>query len=153
MERPFHTDTAHYKRVKNRVIREIKAAKATYYIDKIHPSSKPIVDSDTCGLKKRNAPLPPVPCAFHLFSDLAAQEINDRFAVICQSILPLDPYIPAYLTFSSLPSTVQEAESVTKIRKLKQRSSATPNGSPIKIYKEFALEFATSLIYYLWLSD
>lgn len=29
-------DTSHYKRVGNRVIREIKAAKLTYYPDKIH---------------------------------------------------------------------------------------------------------------------
>ena len=121
-DRAFHTDTALYKRARNRVIREIKAAKTSFYPSKIHHLKQAnnkqwhYKIKTLCGLNKHTSTLP---CTSHLSSDRAAEEINAHFADISQSLPALDTsLLPAYLPSPSPPPTVQEADVVIKMKKI-----------------------------------
>ena len=144
----FHSCPVLYRKVRNRVIREIKAVKARYYPDRIHQLKHA---NNTqwytrikalCGLQKQTSSFP---CTSHLPANRAAEEINAHFAAICQTFPSLSPSsLPAYLPAPSPPPTVQVEDVYRKIIKLKPRST-TPTDLPIKIYKEFALELASPL--------
>ncbi|XP_063887196.1 uncharacterized protein LOC135114899 isoform X1 [Scylla paramamosain] len=144
----FHSCPVLYRKLRNRVIREIKNAKASYYPDKIHHLKLTnnrqwyAKIKALCGLQKHT---PSFPCTSHLPANLAAQEMNDHFAAICQTFPPLHTTpLPAYLPAPSPPHTVQAMDVFKRILKFKPRST-TPTDLPIKIYKEFALEQATPL--------
>ena len=147
--RAFYIDRALFRSLRNKVIREIRAAKLSYYPDKLHhlkqqDSSKWFSRIKAlCGLQKQSSTLP---CTSHLSPDLAAQEINTHFASICQSLPPLDPcLLPAYLPSPSPSPSVQVTDVATKLSKLRHNRSTTPSDLPIKIYKEFAPELALPL--------
>ncbi|MCP4985945.1 MAG: reverse transcriptase family protein [Colwellia sp.] len=147
--RAYYTDRALFRSLRNKVIREIKAARKSFYPDRIHQFKQ--VDSSKwfgkiralCGLQKQSSTLP---CTSHLSPDLAAQEINSHFSSICQSLPPLNPsLLPAYLPSPSQPPSVQVADILTKLKKLRFNKSTTPYDLPIKLYKEFAPELALPL--------
>ena len=109
--RAYYTNRALFRSLRNKVIREIRAAKSSYYPNKLHhlkqqDSSKWFSRIKAiCGLQKQTSTFP---CTSHLSPDLAAQEINTHFASICQSLPPLDPtllpaYLPSPLTISRCP--------------------------------------------------
>ena len=148
-DRAFHSSPDQYRSLRNRVIREIKKAKASYYPDKIHhlklTNNRQWYDKikSLCGLQKQASSLP---CVSHLSPDNAAEEINGHFAAICQTLPPLhSTTLPAYLPASSPPPLVQEVDVYRKLLKFKLNRSTTPTDLPIKIYREFAPELATPL--------
>ena len=147
--RAYYTDPALFRSLRNKVIREIRAAKSSYYPDKLHhlkqqDSSKWYSKIKAlCGLQKQPSSLP---CTSHLSPDLAAQEINTHFASICQTLPPLNPsLLPAYLPSPTPPPSVHVADVASKLSKLRHNRSITPSDLPIKIYKEFAPELALPL--------
>ena len=106
--RAFYLDPVLYKKVRNTVIREIKASKITFYPDKIHHLKQAnninwySKIKALCGLDKQT---PSLPCTSHLCSSLAADEINTHYATICQTLPPLEPALfPAYLPSFFPPS-------------------------------------------------
>ncbi|XP_063852041.1 uncharacterized protein LOC135095187 isoform X1 [Scylla paramamosain] len=141
----FHSCPDLYGKLRNRVIREIKAAKASYYPDKIHhfkqannrqwyASSKAL-----CGLQKHTSSLR---CTSHLPANLAAQEMNDHFAAICHTYPPLHTTpLPAHLPAPSPSPTVLAIDVFKRILKdtkipryqgyLKIPRSTTPTDLPI----------------------
>lgn len=145
----FHNNPSHYKYLRNKVIREIKTTKATYYPTRIHSLKQSNISKwytkikDLCGLKNNTSPIPGVS---HLPATEAAESINTHFATICQSLPSLDlTSLPAFLpTPSPLPS-VHEFEVARSLSRLKSKRSTTPVDLPIKIYQEFAPEIATPL--------
>lgn len=148
-DRAFHSCPERYRKLRNGVIREIKSAKASYYPDKIHhlklANSRQWYDriKALCGLQKQSSPLP---CTSHLSPENAVEEINSHFAAICQTLPPLhSPTLPAYLPAPSPPPSVQEVDVFRRLLKFRQNRSTTPTDLPIKIYREFAPEFATPL--------
>ena len=147
--RVYHTNPALYRGTRNKVIREIKAAKKKYYPEKIHHLKQANSSQwyykvkSLCGLQKQSAPL-----AFmsHLPPNLAAEEVNAHFASICQTLPSLDTdSLPAYLPSPHPPHHIQEADVVTRIKKFKANRSTTPSDLPMRLYKEFAIELATPL--------
>ena len=148
-DRAYHTCPDQYRRARNKVIREIKAVKANYYPDKIHQlklsNNRKWFSSikALCGLEKPSSPLP---CLSHLTPNVATEQINDHFATVCQTLPSLKTSsLPAYLPAPSPPPNVQEIEVYKKLLKFKTNRSTTPTDLPIKIYREFAPEFATPL--------
>ena len=86
------------------------------------------------------------PYTSHLPSEIVADEINGHFAAICPTLPPLNTAsLLAYLPSPSTPHAVHEADVVIRIRKFKYKRATTPTDLPIKMYKELALELATSL--------
>ena len=141
----YHSCPVQYRKVRNRVIREIKTAKANYYPDKLHrlklANNRQWFSKikALCGLQKQASSFP---CTSHLPANLAAEEINGHFSSICQTFPPLHTTsLPAYLPAPSPPPTVQDVDVFKRILKFKPRST-TPTDLPIKIYKEFAAELA-----------
>ena len=133
--RPFYFDLALYKKVRNTVIREIKATKATFYPDKIQHLKQAnnrqwySKIKALCGLDK---PSPSLPCTSHFSPSLAAEEINSHFATICQILPSFEPaLLPAYLSYPS-PSPIAQDADVTKIRKFKLNTSTTPTNFSVK---------------------
>ena len=148
--RAYYTDRALFRSLRNKVIREIRRAKSSYYPEKLHHLKQQNSSQwfgkikSLCGLQTHQTSH--LPCTSHLSPDLAAQEINSHFASICQSLPPLDPsLLPAYLPSPSPPNPVQVADVASKLSKLRFNRSTTPSDLPVKIFKEFAPELAIPL--------
>ena len=145
----FYTNKRTYKALRNQVIREIRAAKKTYYPSKIHQLKHTNISQwytkvrDLCGIGKQTSTFP---CTADLTNDDAARLINDHFAAISKSLPKLNlTKLPAYLPSPSPPPTVQEYEVANKLLSFKLKRSTTPDDLPIKLYREFAYELATPL--------
>lgn len=84
----FFTNHSLFKQLHNDVIRNFKAAKQSYYPNKIHRLKQKNISKwytkirDLCGLNKSAASIPGVA---HLPAPEAAEVINTHFADICQS--------------------------------------------------------------------
>ncbi|XP_063876996.1 uncharacterized protein LOC135109531 [Scylla paramamosain] len=141
----FHSCPVLYRKLRNRVIREIKAAKSSYYPDKIHHFKKAnnrqwyASSKALCDLQKHTSSLP---CTSHLPANLAAQEMNDHFAAICHTCPPLHTTpLPDHLPAPSPPPTIQKVDVFKRILKdtkipryqgyLKIPRSTTPTDLPI----------------------
>ncbi len=145
----FFNMRGQYRRLRNKVIREIRRAKKTYYPTRIHNLKQANTNQwfskikDLCGISKQSSP---IPCVSQLQSNEAAIKINTHFSTICQTLPKLNHNrLPAYLPSPSPPPIIQEYEVANKLSKFKSKRSTTPVDLPMKIYKEFAAEFATPL--------
>ncbi|MPC77662.1 hypothetical protein E2C01_072121 [Portunus trituberculatus] len=141
----FHSCPIQYRKLRNKVIPEIKTAKASYHPNKIHQlkltNNRQWYDKirALCGLRKH---YPLLTCTSHFPTDAAAYKINSHFATICQTFPSIHSSpLPSFLPTPFPPPTVQVYK---RILKLKPRST-TPTDLPIKIYKEFAPELAAPL--------
>ncbi|XP_050721171.1 uncharacterized protein LOC127001045 [Eriocheir sinensis] len=145
----FFTDPSLFKHLRNKVIREIKAAKLTYYPNKIHKLKQGNISRwyskirDLCGLNKTTVSIPGVAL---LPAPEAAEVINTHFADICQSLPSLDlTSLTAYLPTPAPLPLVQDYEDANALLKLKSRRSTTPTDLPIKLYQGFSTELFTPL--------
>ncbi len=145
----FHTDYTRYKSLRNQIIREIKAAKKTFYPRKVHNLKEVNIAQwfrtlkDISGLNSHPSSLP---FTSHLSNQEAAESINNHFSTICQTLPTLDlTTLPAYLPSQLSPPTIYPFEIANIIKKIKYNRSTTPLDIPIKIYKEFAIELAIPL--------
>lgn len=145
----FYTNKDLYKQLRNRVIREIREAKKTYYPNKVHHLLQSNTSQwytkirDLCGLSKKRT-------SINFLADVSAEEaaerINTHFATICQSLPSLNlSLLPTYLPQSSPPPTVHTFQVAKKLHHLKSKRSTTPIDLPLKIYKEFAPELAVPI--------
>ncbi|XP_076029114.1 uncharacterized protein LOC143017962 [Oratosquilla oratoria] len=85
----FYTDINLFRQLRNKVIREIKRAKKMYYPNKIkHLQQNSSLwfnrVKSLCGMRQASD----IPLLSQFSPDLAAEQINDHFASICQT-LPL----------------------------------------------------------------
>lgn len=147
--RAFYIDSSLYRTLRNKVIREIRSAKKSFYPTKIHHLKQASISQwftkvkDLCGIKKQSSSLS---CIADLTCEEAAARINDHFSSICQTLPSLNPtHLPAYLPAPSPPPTVEEYEVCNKLLSFKATRSTTPVDLPVKIYQEFAVELATPL--------
>ena len=139
-----------YKQLRNKIIREIRAAKKAHYPTKL----RHLKQTNICqwyskirtliGSQKQN--FTSFPCVNQLTNDEAAQTINNHFASICQKLPQLDPScLPAFLPAPSPPDTVHEYEVARSLQNLQAKRSITPIDIPVKLYKEFSVELSLPL--------
>lgn len=117
--RMFHTDAGKYNLLRNKVARALKTSKRSYYTVKVQYINQVNTKQwfsklkSFCGLRKQSSSLP---CTSHLLPDAAAEELNDHFAALRQTLPPLlTNILPAYLSSPSPPPVVQDVAGVTKI--------------------------------------
>ena len=148
--RAYHRrDTHLYKGLRNKVIREIRAAKKAHYPTKLRHLKQTSISQwyskirSLIGSQKQNNSS--FPCVNQLTTEEAAHTINNHFASICQQLPPLDrSCLPSFLP-SPPPDPVSEFEVNRSISGLKVKRSTTPVDLPMKLYKEFSVELSRPL--------
>ena len=145
-----HNRTVAYRGLRNKVIREIRAAKKAHYPTKLRQLKQTSISQwyskirHLIGSQKQNSSS--FPCVNQLTHEQAAHTINSHFASICTRLPALDrSSLPSFLPSPSPPDSVSEYEVHRRLETLKVRRSTTPIDLPVKLYKEFSVEISTPL--------
>ncbi|XP_071957019.1 uncharacterized protein [Antedon mediterranea] len=145
-------DTTLFKKLRNKVKREIELAKTKYFSTRIrhlrhndprkwHSQIKDLTSSKMG--RDLNINVTDISASDHIG---IANAINSQFASINNDIPPLDYCIlPAYLPCNSPAPQVKEWEVYNKLRKTNPHKSVGPDKIPPLILKEFALELSEPL--------
>ncbi|KAI8502148.1 hypothetical protein Bbelb_197360 [Branchiostoma belcheri] len=143
-------DLTTWKKLRNRIQRKIKKAKKVHYDGKI----KSLKNEDIAQWHKaikvmanmsRADPVIHVNGVSNGDHKATANEINKSLAAVIQSLPPIDisllpPYLPSLPTPSVTPWDV-----LNRLRKVKTRKAAGPDGIPGKLIREFAYELSGPL--------
>ena len=155
-QKAFHkNEREKWKRLRNRVMREIEKAKKEYYCTRIqklknsNPSSWYREIRILTGQRNEH-PSIDIPGLLTNDPSQAANAINDHFSNIASDLNPLNTEsLPAYLPAPSPCPILQPWEVHKALAKIKQRSAGGPDGISARLIKEFSVELATPLTHIL----
>ncbi|XP_072048885.1 uncharacterized protein [Amphiura filiformis] len=143
--------TTEWRRLRNRVQREIFKAKTNYYANRVrhlqktdprkwHQQVKLMTNNNKSEV---NIPIPGVEDGDHVG---IANAINNRFVSVSDHLCPLDiTKLEAYLPAPTPPPTLHAWDVYAELQKIKPSKACGPDGISPKLVKEFSYELSTPL--------
>ncbi|CAH1237826.1 CTBS [Branchiostoma lanceolatum] len=151
-QQAFHSRTEDvWKRLRNKVIRDIKLAKKKHYVDKIQQLK---VENPATWYKelKTMCNIVKPPCVIHVPDvdptdhKAVADAINKHLASISQQSPPVcTSQLPAYLPAPSPPPQIQPWDMYAELRRVKVGKAGGPDGIAPRLVRMFACELAEPL--------
>nr|XP_054760324.1 uncharacterized protein LOC129266491 [Lytechinus pictus] len=143
-------DRSTFRKLRNKIQREIKKRKSLYYQRKIaamktsNPGKWHRQLRSLAGLNKQSSFS--FPQKFGTTSSEQAKHINNFFANICCELPPLDlSSCPAFLPSKGPPPKIQRYKIFEMLQRLNSSKTIHPEDIPIQLIKEFAFELSGPL--------